>query len=214
MSWMTILHYLEAHWLENVGVITTVLGIWLSTRRLLICWPVVLAADVIYLVVFYRSKLYSDTLLQAFFIVFTLYGWWHWWRGVREEGEVRVVPLHWRGWLAGIAAGAVGAVLLGSLMTHVGAALPHLDATLTSYSLVASWWEARKHTANWWLWIVVDVVYVGEYIYKNLWPTAVLYAALVALALLGLRDWRRAEDSQNAQADASQAALGSEPGSA
>lgn len=213
MSWMTILHYLEAHWLENAGVVTTVLGIWLSTRRLLICWPVVLAADVIYLVVFYRSKLYSDALLQVFFIVFTLYGWWHWWRGVREEGEVRVVPLHLRGWLAGIAAGAVGAVLLGSLMMHVGAALPHLDATLTSFSLVASWWEARKYTANWWLWIVVDVVYVGEYIYKNLWPTAALYAALVALALLGLRDWRRAEEAQRSQAGGSQAALLSEPGS-
>jgi nicotinamide mononucleotide transporter len=207
MNWMATLQYITAHWLEISGVVTTIVGIWLSTRRLLICWPVVLAADVLYLIVFYRSRLYSDALLQVFFIVFTLYGWWHWWRGVREEGEVRVVPLHLRGWLAGLAAGAVGAVLLGSLMTHIGAALPHLDATLTSYSLVASWWEARKHTANWWLWIVVDVVYVGEYIYKDLWPTAALYAGLVALALLGLRDWRRAEGSQSAQADASQAAF-------
>jgi len=61
-----------------------------------------------------------------------------------------------------------------------------------SYSLVASWWGARKHIANWWLWIVVDVVYVGEYIYKDLWPTAALYAGLVILAIVGLRDWRRA----------------------
>lgn len=73
------------------------------------------------------------------------------------------------------------------------AALPYLDATLTSYSLVASWWQARKHTANWWLWIVVDLVYIGEYLYKDLWPTALLYAGLVALAVLGLRDWQRAE---------------------
>ncbi len=76
-------------------------------------------------------------------------------------------------------------------MTRIGAALPHLDAALTSYSLVASWWQARKHTANWWIWIVVDLVYVGEYLYKDLRPTAALYAGLVALAVLGLRDWRR-----------------------
>ena len=69
------------------------LGIWLTTRRSLVCWPVVLAADVIYLVVFYQARLLSDSLLQLFFVAFTLYGWWHWWRGVREEGEVRVVPL-------------------------------------------------------------------------------------------------------------------------
>ena len=195
MSWMAIANYLAANWLEIAGFVTTVLGIWLTTRRLLICWPVVLVADVLYLVVFYRARLFSDALLQVFFVAFTLYGWWHWWRGVRAEGEVRVVPLGVGGWLAGLAAGAAGAVLLGWLMVRVGAALPHLDAALTSYSLVASWWQARKHTANWWLWIVVNVVYIGEYIYKDLWVTAVLYLLLMGLAVLGLRDWRRAAAS-------------------
>jgi nicotinamide mononucleotide transporter len=152
----------------------------------------VLAADVLYLIVFYRAKLFSDALLQVFFVAFTLYGWWHWWRGVREEGEVRVVPLSVRGWITGLSAGAVGAVLLGWLMVRVGAALPHLDAALTSYSLVASWWQARKHTANWWLWIVVNLAYIGEYLYKDLRPTAALYFLLVILAVMGLVDWRRA----------------------
>ena len=192
MNWIAIANYLSANWLEIAGTVITVLGIWLTTRRLLICWPVVLAADVIYLIVFYRARLYSDALLQVFFLVFTLYGWWHWWRGVCAEGEMRVVPLSARGWLGGLVAGAVGAVLLGWLMTRMGAALPHLDAALTSYSLVASWWQARKHTANWWIWIAVDLVYIGEYLYKDLRPTAALYAGLVALAMLGLRDWRRA----------------------
>jgi nicotinamide mononucleotide transporter len=192
MTWTTITNYLAANWLEIAGFITTLVGIWLTTRRLLICWPVVLAADFLYLLVFYRARLFSDSLLQVFFVAFTLYGWWHWWRGVREEGEVRVVPLGLQGWVAGLAAGAVGAVLLGWLMVRVGAALPHLDAALASYSLVASWWQARKHTANWWLWIAVDAIYIGEYLYKNLWPTALLYLLLVILAVIGLVDWRRA----------------------
>jgi nicotinamide mononucleotide transporter len=76
-------------------------------------------------------------------------------------------------------------------MVRIGAALPRLDAALTSYSLVATWWQTRKHTANWWLWIAVDLVYIGEYLYKGLRPTAALYALLVALAVLGLRNWRR-----------------------
>jgi nicotinamide mononucleotide transporter len=193
MSWMAITNYLAVNWLEIAGFLTTLVGIWLTTRRTMACWPFVLAADLLYLVVFYRARLFSDSLLQVFFVAFTLYGWWHWWQGVREEGEVRVVPLGLRGWLAGLAAGAAGAVLLGWLMVRIGAALPHLDAALTSYSLVASWWQARKHTANWWLWIAVDVVYIGEYLYKELRPTAVLYLLLVILAVVGLVDWRRAE---------------------
>jgi nicotinamide mononucleotide transporter len=191
-SAMTVTQYLAAHWIEIAGTITTVLGIWLTTRRMLICWPVVLAADFLYLVVFYRARLFSDALLQCFFVAFTMYGWWHWWRGVVEEGEVRVVPLALKGWIVGLAAGALGSVLLGLLMVRVGAALPHLDAALTSFSLVASWWGARKYIANWWLWIAVDLVYIGEYLYKGLQLTALLYAGLVVLAVLGLREWRRA----------------------
>jgi nicotinamide mononucleotide transporter len=189
MNWTS---YLTAHWVELAGFATTWVGIWLTTKRLLICWPVVLAADIFYLVVFYEARLFSDALLQVFFIAFTLYGWWNWWRGKRAEGEVRVVPLSTAGLVSGLAAGAFGAVALGWLMVRIGAALPHLDAALTSYSLVGSWWQARKHIANWWLWIVVDGIYVGEYFYKDLQLTAVLSVGLVILAILGLRDWQRA----------------------
>lgn len=184
--------WLGSHGLELAGVVTTALGIWLTTRRLIICWPVTLVAIFLYMVVFYRAGLLSDALLQVFFVVFTIYGWWHWWRGVRQEGEVRVVPLPRSSFTIAILLGIPGSIALGTLAKHLHAALPYLDAVLMSYSLVATWWQARKHIANWWLWIVVDLVYIGEYIYKDLWPTALLYAGLVALAVLGLRDWRRA----------------------
>jgi nicotinamide mononucleotide transporter len=192
MIWTTITGYIASHGVELAGFLITALGIWLTTKRLLICWPVVLLADFLYLVVFYQARLFSDALLQVFFVIFTLYGWWHWWRGVRQEGEVRVVSLPLMPMLLAVGAGALGSVILGALAVRLHAALPHLDAALTSYSLVASWWGARKHIANWWLWIIVDLIYIGEYIYKDLWLTAVLYAVLVGLAVIGLRDWRRA----------------------
>lgn len=191
-------HYLAANALETAGLLFTLAGIWLTTRRLMVCWPVVLVADLLYLLIFFRARLYSDALLQISFVLFTLYGWWHWARGLRTVGEVRVEPLHMRGWLEGIAAGALGAVLLGWLMVRVGAALPHLDAALTAFSLVASWWQARKYLANWILWIAVDLIYIGEYIYKGLYLTSLLYTLLVLLAILGLRDWSHAPVSTHA----------------
>jgi nicotinamide mononucleotide transporter len=192
MNEAAIVAWLIAHGLELAGAITAALGIWLTTRRLLICWPVTLVSIFVYMVVFYRAGLFSDALLQIFFVIFTFYGWWHWWRGVRQEGTVRVVPLQRSSLLAAVALGIPASFALGVLAKHLHAALPYLDAVLMSYSLVATWWQARKHVANWWLWIVVDAVYIGEYIYKGLWPTALLYAGLVGLAVLGLRDWRRA----------------------
>ena len=184
--------YLTAHGLELTGAVPAAFGIWLTKRRLLICWPVTLVSIFLYTVVFFRAGLFSDALLQVFFVVFTFYGWWHWWRGVREEGNVRVVPLSTPNLVIALVLGVAGSFVLGTLAKRLHAALPYLDAMLMSFSLVATWWQARKHVANWWLWILVDAIYVGEYVYKDLWPTALLYAAFVPLAVLGLRDWRRA----------------------
>ena len=144
MNWATIVNYTFANWLEIVGAVTAVVGIWLTTRRSLACWPIILISDVACLIVVYRAHLKSDACLQACFIAFTLYGWWHWTRGLREEGEVRIAPLTFPSLCAGSAAGAVGSLLLGAYMQRHGAAYPFVDAALSVYSLLASWWQARK----------------------------------------------------------------------
>ena len=72
------------------------------------------------------------------------------------------------------------------------AALPWLDAMLTALSLVGQWWQARRHVACWWIWIAVDVVYVGAYLFKSLHVTAALYVFFLGLAVFGLRAWSAA----------------------
>ncbi|MEG1612513.1 MAG: nicotinamide mononucleotide transporter family protein, partial [Alistipes sp.] len=59
----------------------------------------------------------------------------------------------------------------------------------------AQWWQARRHTATWWLWIVVDVVYVGAYLFKSLHVTAALYVFFLGLAVIGLRAWSAAANT-------------------
>jgi nicotinamide mononucleotide transporter len=160
---------------------------------------VTILASALYGEQFRESRLYSDMLLQGIFVVFAVYGWWHWYRGLQAEGSVRVVTPPRSAILRDVAIGTVGSLLLGYWMTkHTDASLPWLDSALTGFSLVGTWWGARKYIANWWLWIVLDVIYIGEYVYKQLNLTAGLYALFVALAVLGLRDWRRALKQQSA----------------
>jgi nicotinamide mononucleotide transporter len=191
-EWNAALSYLASHLLEVSGFTTTLIGIWLMTRRSMFCWPFIMVANLLYLTILSRAQLYSGALLQFFYIAFSIYGWWHWRRGVQESGEVRIVPITRRALLVGLAVGTVGALLLGWLMSRASASLAQLDAALASFSLLATWWQSRKHIANWALWIAVDLIYIGEYIYKGLMLTALLYALLVLLALLGLRDWSKA----------------------
>lgn len=181
--------------IELVGALLSAWGVWLTARRRPWCWPVGLASVVVYAWVFVDAKLYSDALLQLAFAVLIGYGWYRWLQHMGADGRVQVAPLPPQRAILQLAIGGGGALALGAFMHHhTDAALPWLDAALTAFSLVAQWWQAKRHAAAWWLWIVVDVIYVGEYIYKHLLITSVLYAGFVVLAIIGLRAWQRADE--------------------
>ncbi len=72
-----------------------------------------------------------------------------------------------------------------------GASIPYLDAATTTTSLVAQWMMTRKLLENWLLWVLVDVVYIGMFIYKGLYLTAVNYAVYLVLAVMGYVAWKR-----------------------
>ena len=177
--------------LEIIAVILNILGVWLTARRVAWCWPVGIVAVLLYAWLFWQWKLYSDMLLQGVYVLLQSYGWWRWRQGLDSEGHVQVGQLPLREGLLSLLAGAAGALVLGGIMhRYTDAALPWLDSSLTGFSLVASFWAARKRIANWGLWIVLDSIYVGVFIYKGQYPTAALYAGFVVLALYGLRRWQ------------------------
>lgn len=185
-------------WLEAIAALISALAVWLTARRQPWCWPVGLVSVALYAWVFLDAKLYSDTMLQIVFAVALAYGWNRWLHHLGDDGRVRVAPLAFRAAIWHIALGAIGAVSLGLLMhRYTDAALPWLDAALAAFSLVAQWWGIRRHTATWWMWIVVDLVYIGMYAYKSLFITALLYAGFVLLAVAGLRSWQKAAPAQH-----------------
>jgi nicotinamide mononucleotide transporter len=177
---------------EAVAVAFGVLSVWLIARQKVWGWPVGLVNVVLFIVVFREARLYAAMGLQVVYVVLLLYGWHAWMRGGAGHGAllVRRTP---RRAVAPIAlAGAAGAVVLGAFLhTQTDASLPFLDATLTSFSLVAQGMQTRKWLENWLIWLVVDVAYVGMYFYKHLFLTAGLYAVFLGLAVVGWVEWRR-----------------------
>lgn len=182
-----------------IEVIAAVFGIacvWLSIRRSIWCWPTGLVQVILYVWVFYRARLYSDVGLHVFYIGLQLYGWHHWLRGGDERGgERRDLPISRltpTGWAIALAAGAAGALVLGNVTGRLtGAALPYWDGTIVAFSLVGQVLLARKVLENWLFWIIVDVLGVGVYAAKHLYPTTVLYAVFGVMAVSGWFTWRK-----------------------
>ena len=181
--------------IEIAGVLVSALAVWLTARRHMACWPVGLVSVALYAWIFRDAKLYSDMLLQGAFAIMQLYGWWRWRHPdgrARVDDRVDVQMPTWSGLLLGLGAGAAGSIVLGLMMSvWTDAALPWMDAALSAFSLVAQYWTARRFIASWRLWVVLDLIYVGMFVFKGLYPTALLYAGFVVLALVGWRSWRR-----------------------
>lgn len=177
--------------LELFAAALGVIAVWLTVKQNPWCWPIGLVMVLLYTWIFFDVKLYSDMLLQVVYAGLQVYGWWQWTRrGAADSGRI-VTSLGSSSLLLSLAAGALVSLVLGAAMAHfTDAASPWLDAALTGYSLVAQVWMAQKRVQCWPLWILLDVIFVGLFLYKALYLTAGLYALFTLLAVQGWRDWR------------------------
>jgi nicotinamide mononucleotide transporter len=187
--------------LEIIAALLGALSVYLSVRQNIWSWPTGIVNVCIYSVVFYDAKLYADMGLQVIYAALSIYGWYEWLYGGANRTELHVTRTSPRlGVLLSLLALAGTAALGLLLRTTTDAALPFLDSFLSSTSLVAQWMMTRKKLENWLVWIFVDVLYVGMFVYKGLHVTAVLYAVFLVLAVRGYIDWRRSMRELSAQA--------------
>lgn len=180
--------------IEIAAAALGLVNIVLVVRRSIWNYPFALAMVALYAWVFLGERLYSDALLQLFFLAVNLYGWWNWSRARADTGEVRVVRLAGAERLRWITGCAVLAAGWGALMHGAtDAEWPWWDGTIAVLSVAAQILQSRRAIECWVLWIVVDLLAVPLFAVKGLWPTAALYVLFLALSALGLIEWWRAE---------------------
>jgi nicotinamide mononucleotide transporter len=177
---------------EGAAVAFGVAAVWLTTLENVWCWPLGLVNVTLSAIVFYEARLYADTGLQGVYFLLCLYGWYGWLRGGPGQGVLSVsrTPKRWLFVLTAVGVTTAGLLGLG-LRSYTDAALPFWDSSTTAFSLVAQAMQTKKWIENWPVWIAVDLVYVGMYVYKSLFLMAGLYLIFLLLAVIGLLNWWR-----------------------
>jgi nicotinamide mononucleotide transporter len=176
--------------LELLSFLLSVATVWLNIRQSHWAWLFAIISSATYGLVFYGSRLYGDMGLQLVFISVSVFGWYQWLHGDDSHDKLPVTALSPRGRvLAGVAWLAGFVLLAWFLKTYTDTDVPKSDGFLTAGSLVGQLLLSRKKIENWHVWIIVDVLYVGLYLHKNLILTALLYAVFVGMAVIGLRAW-------------------------
>lgn len=178
--------------LEAVAVVFGIVSVYLSSRQNIWSWPTAIVNVSLFSVLFFRSGLYSDTGLQVVYLILSIYGWYQWLYGGAGHTTLKVSRTSRRTWLILGALGVVCWLLLSTITARLpGTSLPKLDSATTTISLIAQWMMTRKLLENWLLWVGVDVVYIGMFIYKDLYLTAFNYAVYLVIAAFGYVAWKK-----------------------
>ena len=180
-------------WLEVVAFVLALGTVALNIRVDPRAWPLAIASSLLYLLLFWNSRLYGDASLQIFFAFVAAWGWWQWLRGTDAEGRaLRVRGLGARGRVGVLVAIAIAwpATAL-FLRRFTDTDVPWWDAFPTAASVVGQWLLGRKYVENWPAWLLVNVVAATLFAYKGLWLTTALYAVFVAMSAAGWLAWRR-----------------------
>jgi nicotinamide mononucleotide transporter len=179
--------------LELISFVLSIMTVVLNIRQLHWAWLFAIVSSATYAVVFFDARLYGDMGLQGVFIAVSFWGWYQWLYGGAAHKPLAVTTCDARGWIYCAIGWAIGFAILAVFLDHfTDTDVPNIDGFLTAGSLVGQVLLSRKKVENWIVWIIVDVLYVGLYVYKGLMLTAVLYALFVVLAAIGLVAWRRA----------------------
>jgi nicotinamide mononucleotide transporter len=178
-------------WLEIAAFVLSIAMVVCNIRVSVLGWPLAIASSLLYMLLFWNTRLYGDASLQLFFVAVAGWGWWQWLRGTDTNGQaLRVRSLDKDGRFGVLAAIAIAwpatALFLGRF---TDTDVPWWDAFPTAASVVGQWLLGRKYVENWPVWIVVDVVGAALFAYKGLWLTTFLSLVFVALACVGWRSW-------------------------
>jgi len=180
--------------LQIVGVVLGLLYLWLEYRADIRLWIVGLIMPIVHGVLYYRAGLYADCCMQAYYILAGLYGWLVWRNAPRAKKKtaLRISHISWRILPALIGAyGVIHIAIYFVLTRFTDSSVPFWDSLTTALCIVAYWMLSRKYVEQWLVWLVVDVITVGLYLYKDIPLTAGLYALYSLLAILGYMRWNR-----------------------
>lgn len=199
----TVLGY-PISYLEFIGTLFNLACVILIAQRRILNWPVGLIGVILFGALFYQIQLYADVLEQVYYFMTGIIGWYVWIqarKGPSQPDKVAVTINSPKENVVLIIVLVLASIIFTWVLSHIHVWLPHyfplpaslpaLDATTTTMSFAAQYLMIKRRLDNWYLWILVDVIAIGLYWYKEVPFVSLLYVLFLINACYGLWSWRR-----------------------
>jgi len=180
---------------ELLGTLFGLIYVWLSIRQSLHTWTAGIITSLLYCWVFFEAKFYAGMGLQGYYLIISIYGLWSWRRGGENSSEGETLHVSCTKvnlWVKLFILNLFLTLLMYYLLSrYTDSPIPFGDAFTTSLSIIATWMLARKKIEQWLIWIFIDLISSGLYLYRGLYPTVFLFMVYTVMAVIGYYEWRK-----------------------
>lgn len=191
-----MLQYIFTNWIELIAATLGIIAIYFQIKVKPFYWVISLVVSAMYIIVYFSSSLYADMSMQFYYVGMSIYGLYIWLTGNNHANNKKNIPIsrikNFKSWVIIAMITVISFFIIGYILQNfTDSNVPWWDAFTTSLSFVATWMLARKKIENWLIWIIVDATSIALYIYKQLYPTTILFILLTILAIVGYFQWKR-----------------------
>lgn len=183
-------------WLEVIAVVCALLYLYLVIKENIWCWPFAFISTAIYIYLFHSVSLFSESLLNFYYLTMAVYGWWQW-DSQANKPAVKISSLSSNTHLK-IAFGTIILTpVIGYLMNKIGASFPYVDAFVAILAVIATLMVAYKIFENWYYWLVIDTISIYLFWQKEMYLTAILFMLYIIFIFVGIKNWKKLVANQN-----------------
>ncbi|WJJ97324.1 nicotinamide riboside transporter PnuC [Algibacter luteus] len=180
--------------LEIVAVFFGFLSVWFSKQNNVLVFPTGMISTIIFVYLLLKWELLGDMMINGYYFIMSVYGWYIWTRKVDEE---HVTPISKTSFnekktsLAIFLGTLVFVFLVYNVFDKWTSWVAYIDTITTAIFFVGMWLMARRKLENWIFWIIGDVISVPLYFYKGFTFTSLQYLGFTVIAIFGYIAWKK-----------------------
>ena len=168
-------------------------SVWFSKNNNILVFPTGMISTAIFIYLLYKWVLLGDMIINAYYFVMSIYGWYIWTRK-KDNSVTQITSINSKEKKASII------IFVSSLMfvylVYVyfdkwDSVTAYIDNLTTAIFFVGMWLMAKRKIENWIFWIVGDIISVPLYFYKGLTFTSLQYLIFTFIAIAGYYSWKK-----------------------
>jgi nicotinamide mononucleotide transporter len=180
--------------LEAIAFVFGILSVWYAKKENILVYPTGIICTAITVYILSVNEYYGDMMMNFYYTIMSIYGWWNWSRKKDNKYVVPVSRTNTKEKLIGVLLFVLTifvTYLVYKVYDYDIKTANYIDILTSGVFFTAMWYMANKKLENWTLWIIADIITIPLYAHRGLGMLSLQYLIFTILAIQGYIEWKK-----------------------